>query len=571
MTARTRTTNQRLVAVYAGFLALLGLLWVRCLWLQVVNPGKLSRLADAQHRLAQTIVAPRGTIYDRAGRVLAMSVRAPSVFANPRQMTAKSQATVRLASVLGQEPGWIAQRLNRDKGFVWLSRQADRTVKDEVRPLRRQGIGVIEELKRLYPQGVFASQLLGFVDIDQKGLEGLELMFDGLLRGRAGWQSTLRDAKGDVLIGPWTVEMDPQPGYDLVLTIDSVVQGMAEEALAWGVQKFHAKGGSLVVMDPQTGEILALANQPTFDPNQPGRATPATRRNRAITDLAEPGSVFKVVTASALLEEGLAKPSDRVFCEQGQYRTAGRHTLHDAHPYGWLTFHDVIKNSSNIGTAKLAQRLKPETLTGYIQAFGFGRKTGIELPGEVNGMVVPPARWSKLSSYIIPIGQEVAVTPVQLAAMMAVIANGGLKVRPTILKAIQTSDGGLFRQFEPKAEGRILRPDTVQQVEQMLVSVVESGTGRLANVQGLTVAGKTGTAQKIEPTGRYSHSLFVASFVGYGPVPDSRFVIVVTVDEPHPVYFGGMVAAPIFQRVVEHLIGYWHLTPANPTTLARLP
>ena len=568
-----RTTNQRLLAVYAGFLGLFGIVWARCVWLQVVGANRLERLGHAQHQVSQALPAPRGTVYDRNGRVLAMSVRASSIFANPRQVTAKAETTARLASALGRDAGFIGQRLDQDRGFVWLSRQRDPAVTQDLGSLRRQGIGIMDEITRVYPHGSMASHVLGMVNVDQRGLEGLELGLNGVLRGHAGWQTTLRDAKGDVLIGPWTIEAEPQSGYEVVLTLDSVVQQVADEALAWGVQKFHAKGGSIIVMDPRTGEILALANQPTFDPNAPGRSPLAARRDRAITDLAEPGSVFKVVTASALLEEGLASPSDRVFCENANYHTVGHHVLHDHQPHGWLTFEEVIQNSSNIGTAKLAQRLKPEVLYRYIRAFGFGRATGIQLPGEVRGIVPPPAKWSKLSPYIIPIGQEVAVTPMQLAVMMSVIANGGMKVRPSILKELRATDGSIIRTFAQVPQARILRETTTQQVEHMLVKVVESGTGQLANVQGLTVAGKTGTAQKIEPTGRYSHSLFVASFVGYGPVPDSRFVIVVTVDEPHGAIFGGVVAAPVFRRTVKQLVGYWDLKPVlpPPTTLAKLP
>jgi len=281
----------------------------------------------------------------------------------------------------------------------------------------------------------------------------------------------------------------------------------------------------------------------------------------------EPGSVFKIVTAAALLEEGAVRPDEQVFCEQANYPTVGRHVLHDHRPHGWLTFTDVITYSSNIGTAKLAQRLPPDTLYRYIQAFGFGRKTGVELPGEVSGMVIPPSRWSKLSPFIIPIGQEIAVTPMQLAVMTAIVANGGWKVQPYLIERLQTQDGEVIRTDQRPTRERLLGSKTVEQLQTMLSKVVESGTGQLANIQGLTVAGKTGTAQKLEPNGRYSHSRYVASFVGYGPVPDSRFAMVVTVDEPRPAYFGGVVAAPIFRRVVEQLMGYWDLTPAGSAGL----
>jgi cell division protein FtsI/penicillin-binding protein 2 len=391
----------------------------------------------------------------------------------------------------------------------------------------------------------------------------LELTLDEFLLGEPGWRSTLRDARARLLIGPWTHEREPSEGDDVFLTLDSVVQQAVEDVLDWGMARYRAQGGSIVVMDPQTGAILAMATRPSFDPNAAGQAPAEHRRNRAITDLLEPGSVFKVVSAAALLEEDLVRPDEPFNCERGAYRTVGRHILHDHRPHGILPFHDVIRYSSNIGVAKAAQRLHPEVLYRYIRAFGFGEPTGIELPGEVGGIVAPPSRWSKLSPFIIPIGQEVAVTPLQLAVMMAVIANGGRRVRPYIVERIQTPDGGVIRAHADKPSPPIIRPETAQRMQSMLVSAVESGTGQLANVQGLTVAGKTGTAQKLEPNGHYSHSRYVASFAGFGPVPDSRFVIVVCMDEPRPVYFGGVVAAPMFKQVVERLTAYWALDPSS--------
>ena len=567
-----RTTNQRIVLLCATYLCLFGVLWVRCLYLQVFQSRPLARLAAAQHRISQTLIAPRGNILDRDGRLLATSVRAPSVFANPHQVSSREYLAGVVAPIVDRDAGLLKRRLGKDKGFVWLARHVDRKAAGRLAPLRRHGIGVVEESRRIYPNGPLASHLVGFTNIDQQGLEGLELALDGVLRGRPGWESTLRDARGQTLIGPWTIHVDPQPGADVVLTLDSVVQGMAEDALSWGVKKFRAKGGTIVVMDPQTGAVLAIATSPSFDPNQPGRVPTASRRNRALTDLFEPGSVFKIVTAAALLEERLVRPDERVFCEQGSYKTIGRHILHDHHPHGWLTFHQVIALSSNIGTAKTAQRLPPETLYRYIRGFGFGQKTGLELPGEVSGIAAPPSRWSKLSPFIIPIGQEVAVTPIQLAVMTSVVANGGWKVKPYLVQRIQTASGTILREHRPAPRERLLRDETIGVLHEMLSSVVASGTGRLANIQGLTVAGKPGTAQKLEPTGRYSHSLFVASFVGYGPVPDPRFVMVVSIDEPRPLYFGGVVAAPIFKRTVEQLAGYWDLSPhRSPAMMVKVP
>ena len=561
-----RPTNDRIIGVLLAGLVGLGVLWVRCVWLQVLAGPRYAAFARSQHQATQTLRARRGAILDRNGRVLAVSVPVPSVFANARQVADRPDMAKRLALMVDRNPGMIQRRLEKDKGFVWVARQVDLSLTPQLLALRREGVGILEESKRVYPQGRLASHLVGFVDIDQRGLESLELAFDGVLGGQDGWRSTLRDAKGDLLIGPWTTETPPVDGCDLALTIDSVVQQVAEETLAWGVKKYHAKGGSIIVMDPADGAILAMANAPAHDANAPADSPPEHRRNRAVTDVFEPGSIFKMVAASALLEEGRVTPEEPFFCENGAWLTVARHILHDHRPHGLLPFHDVIKFSSNIGTSKAAQRLSPEELYRYIRAFGFGQKTGIDFPGEVRGLLSPPARWSKLSPYIIPIGQEIAATPIQLAVMTAVIANGGRRVRPRLVDRIQRPDGAVVRSHGGPEGVRVISPETAGTLQRILVTVVESGTGQLAKVEGLTVAGKTGTAQKLEPTGRYSHSRFVASFVGFGPVPDSRFVVVVSVDEPRPLYFGGVVAAPMFKRLIEQLTGYWELESAHALT-----
>ena len=553
------STNDRLLGALLIGWGILGLLWGRCVWLQLIAAPRYAALANSQHDVHDLIRAQRGGLYDRQGRPLAITVPAPSIFANPRGITAKRDVARQLARVVGGDARMIQRRLEKDKRFVWIARQQEPQIASAILALHDTDVGMVEEPKRLYPHGRLGSHLLGFVDVDQRGLEGLELSFNGTLQGRDGWRETLHDAKGNLLIGPWTEQRLPSNGRDVLLTIDGVVQQVAEETLEWGVKTYHAKGGSVIVMDPRSGAILALANAPSYDTNAPAKVPADRRRNRAITDLFEPGSTFKIVTASALLEEGKITPEEPIFCENGSYHTVARHILHDHRPHGLLPFRDVMKFSSNIGVAKAAQRLKPRELHEYIRRFGFASKTGIDIPGEVSGIVPPTARWSKLSPFIVPIGQEVAVTPMQLAVMTAVIANGGLRIQPYVVDRIQTLDGRVVASHEAMAPVRIISAQTAAIIQEMLQGVVESGTGQLANVQGLTVAGKTGTAQKLEPTGRYSHSRFVASFVGFGPVPDPRFVIVVCVDEPHPLYFGGVVSAPMFKRIVERLTSYWEL------------
>lgn len=570
--SRPRTTNDRITGIFLVALVGLLVLWGRCAWLHLAGARRYGALAAAQHRVTERLLARRGTIYDQAGRALALTVPAPSVYAEATAVGEKRRVAQRLAGVVGREAKAIQRRLEREKRFVWIARQLSPEVVPAVLTMHGQGIGVVEEPARLYPHGTLAAHVLGFVNIDHRGLEGIELALDGALRGQPGWRSTVRDAKGQRLMGPWTVSAEPLEGLDVVLTLDGVVQQVAEETLAWGMRTFHAKGGVIIVMDPATGAIRAMATAPAYDPNEPAHASPDARRNRAVADVFEPGSVFKIVSAAALLDAGRIRPEDQIFCEDGVYPTVGRHILHDHRPHGSLSFHDVVMLSSNIGVAKATQRLSPDELYGAIMAFGFGRKTGIEVPGEVSGIIKPPSAWSRLSPFIIPIGQEVAVTPIQLAVMTAVVANGGMRVRPSLVKRIQTGEGRAVRERAagPSDSVRVISPQTAHVLQEMLSDVVASGTGQAAKLQSLTVAGKTGTAQKLEPDGRrYSHSRFVASFVGFGPVSDPRFVIVVCMDEPRPLYYGGVVAAPMFKRVVERLSSYWklerlHLARATP-------
>jgi len=553
------SSNDRIVVTLVVALGLCGFLWMRCVYLQLIASGRYTDLAMRQHHVTQTLPAMRGQLLDRTMRPLAVSVISPSVFANPRVITAKEKMAKRLSVLIGIDTKRIERQLKKDRGFVWVARQVDPTLRAELEKLRPVGIGIREELRRVYPHGRLASHLLGFVNIDHRGIEGIEMKFESALHGQDGWRATLRDAKGDILPGPWTAQTDSLSGYNVVLTIDAVVQEVVEETLAWGIDKYRAKGGSIIVMEPYTGAILAMANWPTFDSNAPGAVSADARRNRAVTDLFEPGSVFKIVTASALLDIGRITPDVKIDCENGVYKTVGRHELHDHRPHGILEFRDVIRLSSNIGVAKAAQRLKPDELYRYIRAFGFGQKTGIDLPGEVRGILSRPSRWSALSPYIIPMGHEIAVTPIQLAVMISAIANGGFLVSPYVVARVVSQDGTLVREMERSAPVQFLRSETAEEVQDMLVSVVESGTGQQARVQGLTVAGKTGTAQKIEPNGRYSHSRFVASFVGFGPVPDPRFVAVVNIDEPRTTYYGGSVAAPMWGRLVKRLASYLEL------------
>ena len=558
----TKAHKTRLTAIVLGFIALSLLLWGRLLWLQVVGAGHYLRWAHQQHRLVVELPATRGAIVDRHLQPLAIDIRLPSLYADPRWVKDRLQASRLLAPILGIPELRLRALLSQRRGFVWLARKTSNAAAVRVQALRIPGIDVIKEPKRVYPGGHLAAHVIGCAGLDHRGLEGLELALDQTLRGRSGWRWLQRDARQRRLEG-WDHEVvPPRHGLDVVLTLDEAIQHAAEQALTAAVERHHAQGASIVVLQPRTGEVLAMANRPTFDPNRPGEAPLAARRNRAITDTFEPGSVFKIVTASALLGERLVAPTERFYCEQGEFAIAG-HRLHDAHPHGWLTFREVIEQSSNIGTAKAAMRLSPEALFRTIRAYGFGQPTGICLPGEVMGMTKPPGRWSRPSRFSIPIGQEVTVTALQLALMIATVANDGVAMRPWIVRQIREPNGQVVEAFRPEPLARVISREVAAELKTMLAGVIRRGTGRLAQVEDTPVAGKTGTAQKVEG-GVYSHRRFMASFVGFAPVDDPEIAIAVVIDEPHPAYYGGVVAAPVFREVVAQVLPYLAQQP-RPT------
>lgn len=564
--ARHRSVHARIrimVWVLTGLLACVAL---RIAWLQVTLSSKFAGLARRQHELRLPIPPLRGAIFDRTMRPLATTLLTDSVAADPRHMdrAAREEVAGTLIRVLHLPPAFVQERLRRDKSFVWIKRQISREQALALREADVPWTYLVKEPKRFYPGGSLASHILGFVDIDHQGMEGIEQLHHRELAGLAGTQRLYRDGRGRLLQHQMLEYQPAIDGYDVVLTVDAVIQAVAEAELDRAYHETHAKGGSVVVLNPKTGEILALANRPTFDPNTPGHATPDERRDRAVTDLMEPGSVFKAITASALLDLRLVEPTDTFFCENGQFRTVGKRILHDHTSHGTLTFRQVIALSSNIGTVKAAQRLRPEQLYTYIRRFGFGERSGVDLPGEIAGMISPPQRWSKTSPYAIPIGQEVGATVIQMAVAMAAIANGGTVLRPHVVKAIYDRQGQCLAMHGAALRTRAIAAETADRLLPLLVGVIEEGTGKAAKVQGFLAGGKTGTAQKIDPDGQYSHSKFTASFVGFIPAEDPAVVIAVSLDEPFPIY-GGVVCAPVFRRIAEPVMNYLGVLPfASP-------
>lgn len=565
----TAAQKTRLGLVIIGFLLITVMLWLRLAWMQVLHPSHWVTLARRQHLQVLELTPSRGAILDRQGRPLAVSIRLTSVFADPRHVKDPKGTALRLSPLLHRSASELESQLTKPgRGFVWLARRIPNEAAARIRKMRLPGVDLVMEPQRVYPQGYLASHLVGFAGLDARGLEGLELAYDPLLKGEPGWRWLSRDARRRP-VGNWEAPtVAPRDGMTLVLTVDTTLQFIAERELEIAYEKAQAQGASIIVMDPMTGEILAMANRPTFDPNRFSQTPAEERRNRAVTDTFEPGSVFKVVTAAVALGRGAVRPEDRFFCENGNYPVAG-HILNDHRPHGWLTFREVITQSSNIGTAKVAMRLGPNSIYQGIQAFGFGTPTGVELPGEVGGLSKPPSQWSRPSITVIPIGQEITVTALQLAQAISAVANGGLLVKPRVVREIRDPSGNPVKRFSPTVIRRVISEEAAHTLQKILAGVVEEGTGRLAQVPGLKAAGKTGTAQKIEPTGGYSHSHFVASFIGFVPVEHPRLAIVVVVDDPRGSYFGGVVAAPVFKEVAMESLAYLEQQTAPELLLVK--
>ncbi|MFH1479074.1 MAG: penicillin-binding transpeptidase domain-containing protein [Candidatus Omnitrophota bacterium] len=541
------------------FLIFFVALSIRLLVVQLSAAKPLSKLALDQYNTFACLLPKRGVIYDSNMRELAVSINLNSIFVDPLLIKDKEKASKDLSRILGIDSTKILAKFDQDKRFVWIARKVQPEISRAVRKLNIKGIGFVKESLRAYPAGTLASHIVGFTGIDNNGLEGIELSLDRFLKGTVGWIYTIRDAKRREVVGYEYREIPPSDGNDVVLTIDSIVQSFAERELDRSFKKYNALGGSIIVMDPYTGNIIALANRPTYDLNSVDKYPVGSRRNRAISDFFEPGSSFKIVTASATIEEDTIKLDDEIFCENGEFKWSS-HIYHDHKPHGWLSFRDIIKYSSNIGTMKIALKLGDKRLYRYIKRFGFGKKTGIDLPGEVEGIVREPSKWSKLSLCSMSMGQEVTVTALQLACALSSIANGGNYVKPRVIDRVQDKAGNILKKFEAEKLQRVISEETSLKVRGILRGVVEGGTAKSAEIAGYFPAGKTGTAQKIEDGG-YSHRKYTASFIGFLPYENPKYVIVVIMDEPRPQYYGGTVCAPIFKNVAEELMRYYKVVP----------
>lgn len=552
-----RQANRRLRLVVAVFAIVFAAAFARVAWLQAVKAQALDKLATSQNREEIDVPARRGTIYDRLGVQLAIGERATTVYANPRQITDPRAAAVAAGETLGVNPDELYPLLaDRSKGFVYVARKADT---DKAQALEARGIagfGFYPEERRAYPQEAVASEVVGYAGIENKGLSGLELELDKALSGHDGAKTIVRDPFGRTID---VIDSEPAVnGKAAYLTIDHSLQGQVERILKGARARWSAAAATAVVLDPRTGGVLALAVEPGFDANifpTVARWEPDRLRNRAVTDTYEPGSTFKVVTIGGVLESGIVSPSTK-FRLPYKIQVADR-VIHDAEPRGTqtMTVSQILSQSSNVGVVTLAFQLQQDRLSEWIHRFGFGRKTGIDFPGETRGIVLPPDKWSGSTIGNVPIGQGIAVTPIQMAAAYGAIANDGMWVQPHVVERIEGQ-----KPVVPQRR-RVLSPRTSTELTKMLRGVVQEGSGTTAQISGYKVAGKTGTAAKPEPTGGYSDTRYVASFVGFVPASRPRLVVLVTVDEPKGAIWGGVVAAPVFAEIAQFALQYLDIPP----------
>ena len=533
----------------------------RMFQLQILKKEQLYRLAAQQQHAQIPLVPKRGTISDRRGNELAVSIEVDSTYADPQKVADPERTAHTLAGLLQADPEEMRRRLKSGTSFEWVQRKIAPKVVEEIKALRLPGIYFLKENKRFYPSAQLASHLIGFVGLDSKGLEGVESQYDAILNGNRETWAPAKDARGREI-------MDQVPSREgdhfrnVILTLDKHVQHIAETELSRAVQKWGAKGGFAIAMEPSTGKVLALAVYPSYDPNQFLQARAKAWRNRAIADTFEPGSLFKTFLAAAALEEKIVRPTDSFYCENGSYTVYDR-TIHDHTRHGWLTFQQIIKFSSNIGASKVGEKMGKDQFYRYIKAFGFGEKTWIGLPGEAKGILHHPRYWSPIALDTISFGQGISVTGIQMINALCAIANGGALMKPFIVEKITDEKGKVVQSFQPEVVRRVITDETAKKVAALLRTATErGGTGEGAVPAGFEVAGKTGTAQKADALLKgYSEDRFTSGFMGFVPAEDPKLAVLVVIDEPQGNIYGGMVAAPAFKNIVEKVLPYLNVFP----------
>ena len=552
-----KTPTRRLYFFGVLLFLWIGVICFRLVRLQVVKYGEFVQRAQRQQNRSIPVEPRRGNIYDRNGYALAMSVDVDSVFAVPSEIADPQTTAELLGKVLDVDPQDIVARLQASRNFVFIKRKIDDETASRVRELNLHGIYFRKEPKRFYPKRELAAQVLGYVGMDDEGLGGLEREFDDDLRGIPGQELVSVDARRK-----WfsRVERPPDPGQNLVLTIDQTIQYIAEKELEQGMQDTQAIAGTVVVENPRTGEILALANRPTFNPNVFNSVPLESLKDRAVSDIYEPGSVFKIVTYSAAIDQHVVTPEDHVDCQHGSIDVFGM-KIHDHESLGVVTIAEALAHSSDVAAIKTGMKLGDQRLYQYIKSYGFGQQTGIELPGETRGLAKPVNRWSKVSIGAISMGQEIGVTPLQTISLVSTIANDGVYTPPRIVAGELPPDSkALPVVFHPAQQHRVVSTLTAAEMKKMMEGVVLFGTARRAILDGYTVAGKTGTAQKVDPkTGAYSKTKYVASFIGFAPVNNPAITIAVILDSPVGLHQGGQVSAPVFKRIAQQVLQYLHV------------
>ena len=529
---------------------------IRLIVLQIVDYGEFEQRAQHQQQRTVEISAKRGIIYDRLGRELAMSINVDSGFAVPSEIPDLASTISLITRITKEDPREILAKCKASRSFCWVARKADAETAERIKALNLKGIYFQKESKRFYPKRELAAHVLGYVGMDDEGLSGIEREYDDQLRGKPGRMLIQVDARRKNFA---RLEKQPDPGENVVLTIDENIQYIAERELDQAMKDTRSQAGTVVVSNPRTGEILALANRPTFNPNLTRRVTPEALKDRAVSDVYEPGSTFKLVTISAALDENITNPNEVFDCQMGSIVVNGMR-IRDHKAYGLLTVSNVLANSSDVGAIKIALRLGEERFYKYIQAFGFGQQTGIELPGETRGLTKPVNRWSKVSIGAISMGQEIGISALQLMGMVATIANDGVWVAPRVVAttaAAQSTPQTVV--FQPAAQRRVVSPMTAAQMKQMMQGVVLHGTGTKAILEGYSSAGKTGTAQKVDPgTHGYSRTNYVASFAGFAPVNNPAIAVAVILDSAKGLHQGGQISAPVFQKIAQQVLAYLH-------------
>lgn len=571
----SRWTRLRMILTVAVLVGAFSLVLFRTYGLQTAQGARLRKLAERQHTKQVTLPPRRGSIFDRHRTPLAISIDVDSVYANPRQIKPEERLYVasQLADALGLDRWAVAQRLNSERYFVWIKRHITPKQSMRLDQLKLSGVAMVKESNRFYPNGGLASNVVGFVGLDARGLGGLEYAYEDLLRGRGRRVVRLRDALGRPVLASGRMDR-PTAGHDIFVSIDRAIQHQAEQAAATAYSQVDPERGwvSIVVIDPQSGDILAMANAPSFDANNFGRSQPGERRNRAVNDAFEPGSAIKVVTLASALEHSAVHAGEIFDTGRGSFKI-GRHVIHDSRPYSKLSVEDCLIKSSNICISQIAARLGRRRLFKALQQFGFGTKTGVRLPGERRGTLRDYRSWSDVGLANISFGQGMTATVLQLARAMSAIANDGILMRPRLVTAIRATDGKTMASFEPTGH-RIIAASTANKLRKMLNEVTsERGTAPLAALAHYSTAGKTGTAQKADPTtGKYAEDRWVASFVGFAPATNPQIVVAVVVNEPAgKSYYGGDVAGPIFAQVARHALRYRGVEPdrvfaSKPTT-----